>query len=99
MSTSSVSTLPYSAACVPSFCFYGLRENSVLFSKDDLVFTEDGKMTAHLSIEKVQADIREPLVSYHRRGNMASPIDLLHEWKVSRGQHPRFFSIPGEPVD
>ena len=99
MSTTSVSVLRDSAACVSAFCFNGLRESSVLSLQEDAVCINDFKVTARLSVVKGQSASRVPLVAYYRRGDMASPIDVLQRWTTARGRHPRFFGMPGEPVE
>ena len=79
MSTSSFSVLRDSAVCVLDFCFNVLREISVLSLREDAMCIDNSKVTAGLSMVKGKAASRVPLVAYHRRGNMASWIDIIQK--------------------
>lgn len=57
------------------------------------------KVTARLSMVKVQASSPVPVVEYHRWGNMTSPIEIIQKWTTARGRHPKLFEIPWEPVE
>lgn len=94
-----MSVLQDFSVCVVSYCFNSLHESSVLSLEKGALVIEDEKMTARQSMVKGKAGSRFPLVAYHRRGDMASPIDFIQHWKTVQGRHLRFLGLSGEPSD
>ena len=86
------------AVCVFSYCLNGMRESSTMTLEASKVRAEGDALTARLCYWKGRKASSEPLVTYHRfSSEVSSPLDLFKRWMRSRGRHPRFIAMDGEP--
>lgn len=98
MQTPLLSILRDCAVCVFAYCLNGLRESSTMTLEASKVHVQSDALTARLCYWKGRRVSTEPLVSYQRVSpEVASPLDLFTRWIRSRGRHPRFFAMDGEP--
>lgn len=81
---------------VLSYCLNGLRESSVLSLQTANVALSTESISARISIVKGKMASEVAPVSYARLSSFALTIDLWPRWSSIRGQHERWFGLPGE---
>lgn len=93
MSTTDPRMLRDCAAVVFSFTVNGLRESSVLTIKEQDVSLSETTLVARLSVWKGKRGSQVPLVSYHRLGQLTSPLDPWLRWQHVRRKQPLYFGM------
>lgn len=98
MQTSDMLMLRDCAAFIFSYCLNGLRDSSTMSIEASKVNFSRGSQSCRLSYWKGRKAISKPLVSYSRISEeVSSPLDVFLRWKDMRGNHRRFFGLPGKP--
>jgi len=96
MRSATTSVVRDAAMCVFAYCFNGLRESSVASLESRHVHLSPEEMKVRLTVVKGREASLVPLANYTRLGELSSPLDLWLRWAGCRGEHPRFFALPGE---
>lgn len=84
--------------CLFAFYFNSLRDSSVISIESfNFTFTSTS-LTCLLLVVKGPSASSVELVRYTKHGHETSPLDIWERLMAMRGEHVRFFEIPGDSV-